>query len=216
MLVVSLAVIPLMAIEGFLRERAVMQDYTTLQRDDVAAKTQAVLALTVGCGELYQWPRLLYPVGERVFGNCRSLSRRNLAKVDLIDADLSSANLGSAYLSSANLSNANLSNANLSNANLSNANLRNANLSNANLSGANLRNAYLSGANLSRVNLSGADLSRVNLRNAYLTRAYLCKSIGINPDEIKQAQKWTEALYSKEFRTELGLPHSSVTGAPCN
>jgi uncharacterized protein YjbI with pentapeptide repeats len=181
-MVASLAVIPLLAVEGFLREEAVKRDYSTLRGVDVARKAQAAMALVAGCQEMKVWSRFLYPVGERVFGNCRSLIGLNLEEVDLSIADLRSADLRGADLRGADLSSAILLGTDLSGAILSSAILRGADLSSANLSSANLRGADLSGAILSSTDLSFADLSGADLSGADLSSAILSRANFLDAD----------------------------------
>ena len=114
--------------------------------------------------------------------------------------DLSGTNLSRANLRGTNLSRANLRGTNLSRANLSRANLSRADLSRANLSWADLRGANLRWADLGWANLYGADLRGANLSWANLTEAK-----NMSPDQIKKAKNWEQAIYSDNFKIQLGL-----------
>lgn len=139
--------------------------------------------------------------------NNANLGGADLSGTHLDGAKLSNANLINADLNSANLINAILSNADLSRAILSNANLSNANLIEAHLDGADLSHAYLKYADFSSANLSGADLSFTNLSGTkFWHKKYNTEAKNIAPAQIKQAKNWKEAIYSPEFRKELGLP----------
>lgn len=177
-LIASFAIVPLIAIEGFLREEAVKRDYAILRGNNVTQKPDVTVALVAGCRELQGWPRFLYPVGERIFGNCRFLIRQNLSKVNFSGADLSGADFEKANLSSADLSSANLSGANLSGANLSGANFYGANLSGANLTFSDLNNADLGNTDLTDANLSIID-GNIDLNNAKLCRTQLPSEINL-------------------------------------
>ena len=149
------------------------------------------------------------------------LKKIQLNAVDLSDADLSGAdlyraNLSNTYLFKTNLKSAilhyaNLKSANLKSANLKSADLTEANLSHAKLNGTKLNGTKLSFANLSGADLSGADLNGVNLYSTDLSGAmFWDKKTGreaenITPYRIKAAKNWEKAIYSPEFRKELGL-----------
>ncbi|MEM1394608.1 MAG: pentapeptide repeat-containing protein [Cyanobacteria bacterium P01_C01_bin.38] len=140
------------------------------------------------------------------------LSNTNLSNVNLSDANLIGANLSNANLSDANLSDANLIGANLRDANLRDARLHYANFIRANLSRTNLSKTRLYDANLSRARLYGANLENANLSGADLNGAiFWDKESGkeaknLTLEQIKQAENWEKAIYSPEFRKELGLP----------
>ncbi|MBW4542029.1 MAG: pentapeptide repeat-containing protein [Myxacorys chilensis ATA2-1-KO14] len=176
--IASFLILPLLVVDSFLREEFVQRNYVTLNSKDISGKPEAVKALTKGCSDFQSLPSWLDPVGERVFGTCRTLQGRNLATINLSYANLSGANLSNTNLSNTNLSNTNLSNAFLDNTNLISADLRDTNLDhadlrNTNLGGANLGRANLDRTNLDRTNLSNADLSNANLRDANLRFADL-------------------------------------------
>ena len=153
-----------------------------------------------------------------------------LKKVNFSQADLSQANLsGETILEEADLSKANLKRANLretfmkkvnfSQADLSQADLsggtkgtvlEKSNLSGANLQETNLENTYLveanmSLANLSKANLQYAKLEKANLQDADISGADFEKTYGLNPDQVKRAKNWEQAIYDEEFRKKLGL-----------
>ncbi|MGB7378282.1 MAG: pentapeptide repeat-containing protein, partial [Rivularia sp. (in: cyanobacteria)] len=163
--------------------------------------------------------------------NNANLSGANLSNTNLTKAKASGADLGSSYLNNTNLIGADLSNADLGNADLSIANLNGADLRGAKLRGAklnntvlsdtdlnnaDLRNTDLSGADLSNTDLSGADLRYAKLRGAKLSGADLNgvkfwdkawgETRNITPKQIKKAKNWDKAIYSPEFRKQLGLP----------
>lgn len=131
--------------------------------------------------------------------NSIPLNGAHLSNTNLYDAYLVDANLSGANLSGANLNNAYLVGANLSRANLSRAYLS-AVLSRANLNDANLNGARLVGANLIDTNFSGANLTGTIFWN----KKY--EAMNITPEQIKKAKNWEKAIYSPEFRKELGLP----------
>ena len=184
-------------VEYNLRERGVKEDYVRLGQEGTYGKKQAAESLVQGCSGFFKVPY----VGERLFGNCRSLHGETLTNAnfraadfraaDFISANLISANLMFADLSSAdfisaNLSGANLISTNLSNANLSDANLVSATLVSADLSTANLSNANLSNADLSAANLIYADLRYANLRDAYFRAADL-RSANLSNTNLRDA-----------------------------
>ncbi|HEY9695856.1 MAG TPA: pentapeptide repeat-containing protein [Trichocoleus sp.] len=176
--VASFLILPLLVVDSFLREEAIQRNYVTLDSEDISGKPEAVKALTKGCGHLQPLPDWFKPMGERIFGACRTLRRKKLAKTylsgaDLSGVDLSDANLSHADLSRADLSRAHLSHADLREANLSHANLSHANLSGVDLSGVDLSDTDLSNLDLREANLSGVDLSDANLSHANLSRADL-------------------------------------------
>jgi uncharacterized protein YjbI with pentapeptide repeats len=199
-------------VEHNIRKEGIKADYGRLDSASQNEERQAVEALVQGCRGKQLFPWMHSHLTDRLFGNCRSLSRAtlenaNLFSTDLRAADFSNANLSNANLSDANLSDANLSNtnlrsidfsdANLSDANLSDANLSDAslintnlsgtNLSNANLSNTDLRNTDMSNANLSNTDLSNTDLSNVNLRSAYLIEVNL-SSTDLNNTDLSHAK----------------------------
>ncbi|MGP1372152.1 MAG: nSTAND1 domain-containing NTPase, partial [Almyronema sp.] len=90
----SLLLVPLIAVESYLRERAVKEDYSRLYSDNPAEVRQAVLALVEGCREMTHWSDWSKRLGEKLFGNCRSLAnQKSLAQAQLQGADLRSADL---------------------------------------------------------------------------------------------------------------------------
>ena len=122
--------------------------------------------------------------------SCSELYRKQLNGVDLSQLDLSESQLLNAEFKNANLQKTNFQNAqlfeaNLEKANLEEANFKNARLDRANLKGANLKNAQLEGAELLCANLSAAQ--------------------NLEPEQVKKAQNWRAAIYSKEVNRKLGL-----------
>ncbi|BDM83436.1 nSTAND1 domain-containing NTPase [Acaryochloris marina] len=176
--------------EYFIRESVVNRDYVRLGEIDVDEKKKAIESLVIGCKKIKEMPWLSNYLAERLFGNCRALTKASLEGADLSNTDLNNADLSNANLSNANLLRANLSNANLSNANLLRADLRSANLSSTNLNRANLNNAYLGNANL-----SSANLNRANLSNAYLEGANL-SSANLSSANLSSANLYSTNLSS--------------------
>jgi uncharacterized protein YjbI with pentapeptide repeats len=169
-------------------------------------------------------------LGEANLDNA-DLSEANLDGADLSEIYLGGAKLIKASLRNANLYKANtrkdlpvkivnFSQAILTKAKLTDARLTSAILSEANLSEANLCHAYLYGANFAKAQLIDTNFSDANLSNANLSEANLDGSIlnntdlfktnligtkGLTPHQIKRAKNWEKAIYSKEFRADLGL-----------
>jgi len=82
-LVASFLILPLLVVDSYLREEVVKRDYATLRSEDTASKPEAVKALIKGCGNLHSLPLWLVPMGERIFGTCRTLANLSLTKMDL-------------------------------------------------------------------------------------------------------------------------------------
>ena len=119
---------------------------------------------------------------------------------DLENAQLEWANGSHSFLVKANLSKSNLShvnfrNAKLQKADISRAILVNANLFNTNLQGAYLREANFKGANFYNANIQEADLKFADLRGAK----------HLEPEQVKKAKNWGQALYDNSFRKKLGI-----------
>jgi BTB/POZ domain-containing protein KCTD9 len=89
-----------------------------------------------------------------------------------------------------NLQEANLEESDFTEASFHGAILKNANFQRANLKGAKFGNANLEGAKLNNANIQGA-----NFWNAK----------GLTIEQVKSAQNWETAEYSKNFREKLGL-----------
>jgi uncharacterized protein YjbI with pentapeptide repeats len=144
---------------------------------------------------------------------CQScdLARAYLVANNLAYAYLLSADLSNASLSFANLDHASLSRSDLSGAILERAILTNAKLLFSNLSGANLTAADLSGANLNSADLNGA-----NLTNANLDRADLSYARNMTIAQVKAAQNWQRATYSRKFRNQLMTSKASMPSIPSN
>jgi uncharacterized protein YjbI with pentapeptide repeats len=144
------------------------RDHRQITRTEFAYQS-VVLSLASGCWAKTQYPYIMPYFRERVFGNCRSLSNLELAKVNLYGMNLRGADLR----------NANLAFSELSNADLSQANLSGAKFENAVLLGTNLSNSFAGGADFSNTGLGGANLNGANLKNANLNRSILgCLKIG--------------------------------------
>ncbi|WP_346289632.1 pentapeptide repeat-containing protein [Sphaerothrix gracilis] len=198
----SFLLVPLIAVESYLRERAVKEDYSRLYSDSPAEVRQAVLTLVEGCNEISHWSNWSKRTGEKLFGNCRTLaSQKSLTKAQLQNADLSSADLRDAVLRDADLSSANLRDAYLSSADLSSADL-----SSANLRDANLRDAYLSSAYLSSADLSSADLRDAVLRFAVLRDADLSSA------NLRDANLSYSILLNTDFRGAKNLTSEQLEG----
>ncbi len=120
--------------------------------------------------------------------------------------DLSFTHLQGAYLKDANLNNANFHGANLWNAILLNAKLQNVQFLRANLECANLWSAQLQDADFNGAILRYASIASANLEGTLLGNADLGHAQGLNPEQIKVARFWQNALYSPEMREALGLP----------
>ena len=108
-------------------------------------------------------------------------------------------------LKSISLRRSNLYKASLHKAKLYWVDLHKADLSEADLSGADLYKANLYRANLGRANLYKANLYKTKLIKADLDGANLVDSKGITVKQIQQAENWDKAIFSKDFRQELGL-----------
>ncbi|MBE9086482.1 pentapeptide repeat-containing protein [Tolypothrix sp. LEGE 11397] len=98
--------------------------------------------------------------------------------------------LSNAILWSVNLQEANLEESDFTEASFRGAMLKNANFQRANLKGAKFGNANLAGAKLNNANIQGA-----NFWNAK----------GLTIEQVKSAQNWETAEYSKNFCEQLGL-----------
>ncbi|MBD2360880.1 pentapeptide repeat-containing protein [Anabaena minutissima FACHB-250] len=98
--------------------------------------------------------------------------------------------LSKAILWGVNLQEANLQESDFTEASFHGAVLKNANFQRANLKGAKFGNANLEGANLNNANIQGA-----NFFNAK----------GLTIEQVKSAQNWETAEYSKNFCVQLGL-----------
>lgn len=115
------------------------------------------------------------------------------------NASLSGVQLPKAVLWGVNLQHANLQGANFSDSGFHGALLQNTNFQDANLQGSRFRHANLEGANL-----KGANIQEANLGEAK----------GLTVEQIKAAKNWEKAIYSPEFRVELGL--NSMRGNTSN
>lgn len=98
--------------------------------------------------------------------------------------------LSKAILWGVNLQSANLEGSDFTEASFHGAVLKNANLQSANLKGAKFGNANLEGAKLNNANIEGANFWNVK---------------GLTVEQVKYAQNWETAEYSKNFCEQLGL-----------
>jgi uncharacterized protein YjbI with pentapeptide repeats len=170
MIISSLIIIPLFilcVVEFYSREQAAKQDFDRLKSANQINKRQAILNLVGGCRELKEWRKELFYIGERVHGNCRSLSNSNLDNINL-----SGVGPDGGYTEGIDLQNVDLSGSALKNATLSGVNLSYSSLYRANLQGANLSRSYLNNSWLNGANFSAADLSSVDLRDSKLSAIF--------------------------------------------
>jgi hypothetical protein len=65
-----------LVVYDFLREEAIRRDYAALQGEDASKKSKAVEALVQGCRHLQPLPDWFKPIGERIFGTCRTLENK--------------------------------------------------------------------------------------------------------------------------------------------
>ncbi len=155
------------AVEYQIREQAVKEDYARLN-DSGYEETKAVQDLVRGCES--KW---LPYLGERLFGNCRSLVRAPLAEADLRYADISYADISYADISYADISYADIIDTNLRYADLRYADLSYADISSADLSYAILHFAILHSTDLHSAILINTDLRYADLSSADLRYAVL-------------------------------------------
>ncbi len=127
------------------------------------------------------------------------LQKANLSSANLKNADLEGVNLLEACLQKADLEGAYIL------GNLQGVDLQEANLKGTNLQGCYLKNANFKSANLKGANLQDANLQGANFQDANLQDTNLQKVKGLNPSEIKSANNWQQAKYSKEFYSQLNL-----------
>lgn len=179
----------LITAEHFIREAKVNKSFENIRAANTKQARESINYLIRGCKERRNhagWFPLY--LDERLFGNCRSLTRVILAgihleKISLNSADLTSTDLRGGNLSGADLYKAYLMSSDLRGINLRASDLRYADLSGADLSGANLTQAKLNGAKLRGIRLYGADLSFADLSHVIalekegLEEALICKTI---------------------------------------
>ena len=133
----------------------------------------------------------------------------NMNNANLQDANLGGANLQSANLQDANLQKALLSEAFLQKAHLERANLQQADIRNANFQGATLKFANFQKTTLDGVKFEGSDLSAANFQGAILLfrTSFLGANLryanfreveGISLHQMRSANHWKKAYYSKE------------------
>ena len=161
-------IIPMLAVIGIvehnLREASIKANRAQLVQSGGKKEKQAIEDLVQGCAEQEKIKWLPSYLSERLFGNCRSLSKVSLKGAKLRYSQLSHAHLHAAHLRDAILFHADLSDADLSDADLSDTNLRDADLNNADLYYADLRHADLYQSDLRDADLRDAVLSHANLR----------------------------------------------------
>jgi uncharacterized protein YjbI with pentapeptide repeats/energy-coupling factor transporter ATP-binding protein EcfA2 len=203
----SAMTIPLLVLgvpaEYFWREESVKRDYDRIERlsDGDKGERAAVLNLAGGCWAVKSYEKVPVYLGERMFGNCRSLQNAKLEKADLTDANLSGANLSDADLNEAKLIMVDLSNASLLSANLIGADLERADLRNSRFWKANLR-----GTSLHTANLHGADFTFANLVKANLSYARLV-NVSFRSADLNGAAFWFADLSGSNFS------HANLIGA---
>ncbi|UBF26689.1 pentapeptide repeat-containing protein [Kovacikia minuta CCNUW1] len=88
---------------------------------------------------------------------------------------------------------------------------RNAYFYDSNLSGANFYGANLQGTNFFKADLSYANLKGCRLDGAILNKANLRTVKGLTVDQVKMAEKWEKAIYSEDFRVQLGLSATALS-----
>jgi uncharacterized protein YjbI with pentapeptide repeats len=170
----------------FMREESVRQDYQIVENSQATRRERlAVLNLAGGCPATINYSWIPTYFRERVFGNCRSLSSKNLGYAKLNGTNLSGANFNGTNLSGANFNDTDLSGAQFIDANLNSTQLNGVNLSSAKLSHSQkfidenpfaesfysirLSGAILVNADLSNISLVDADLRNANLKSANLS-----------------------------------------------
>jgi uncharacterized protein YjbI with pentapeptide repeats len=224
----------LVAIEISVREAEVKRQYERL-----SGRTQrlAMLNLTAGCPHMAEnrWGHhfvgtqvygLERYVLERLYGNCRSLSRKALAPLDLRRVNFALVNLSWADLHETNFNQANLTSAhlkftNLRQATFKRADLRSANLESADLRQANFRRADLSRANLRFANLQGTNFNRTTMTatlfTGSLSNASFRRSILLGSD-LRLAQLNRGQIQGKNapFLCNVALPSSLLRGRAIN
>ena len=166
-----LVTIPL---EIFFRERKNSQDLLAISDSEPEIQKEAVLRLVEGCGELMSYNYFIARMGERLYGNCRTLrNRQTLYNISFLDEELNGVNFSNSNLSNSDFSLTELVDSNLRGTNLLRTNFRSANLTRADLSGANLEKSELRNADLTDANLTAAYLKNADLRNVNLKRTNL-------------------------------------------
>jgi uncharacterized protein YjbI with pentapeptide repeats len=98
--------------------------------------------------------------------------------------------------------------------NLQGANLQAGNFTEAGFHGAILKDANFEGANLQGARFQEAQLEGANFKDADLKGASFWRAKGITVEQIKEAQNWDKAEYSKEFCEKLGLSSKSISALP--
>jgi uncharacterized protein YjbI with pentapeptide repeats len=171
-----LGLIPLIAVEIYLREFTIRGDYVKLNQYSRGNASflefqQSLENLSEGCGRIYDWPEMLFYIGERIHGNCRSLAYINFSGLDLSEIRITNVDcLGCGFrgsiLRDTSFAGVNLQESNLIDADLSSSDFIRASFKDANLLGANLERSDFIGSSFIRANLSQA-----NMKNSAFARA---------------------------------------------
>ncbi len=93
----------------------------------------------------------------------------------------------------------------LSYSNFQKSNLSYAQLYSVNLNASNLEEAKFFKTNLQNALLKNAQLNQAELDSAKLQGANLSETQNLEPEQVKKAQNWRSAIYSKEMSRKLGL-----------
>jgi uncharacterized protein YjbI with pentapeptide repeats len=162
-------------------------DKIQTRRDNIAQKIPKDKISTFdspqsGCYKLFEAKQLNASLIVEQFVKAKfSLSKFDLAGMDLraipaMDATITGAQMKCANLMSADLSSAFLNKTNFVGANLAGVKFDNSNLTGANLTGVDLTGSSLTGADLTEANLTGANLAGIDLQKVKDIK--LCKTIG--------------------------------------
>lgn len=158
-----------------------------------------VHTLTEGCWAIDIYSNIPTYIRERLFGNCRSLSRITLIRSFLVGTNLSSVDLSYAQLLDAGLVSTNLKSALLVKADLRGSRMSYINLIDADLTGANLSGSDLRAARLMGSKLDGADLSNVDFRDGVNLSGASLKNTNLNN------VKFSCAFYKDDYGQERKL-----------
>jgi len=71
--------------------------------------------------------------------------------------------------------------------------------------GADFTNVDLSWTHLESIDLLDINMTGTNLMKATISKTNFSKVQGLTTVQVKKARNWEEAIYSDEFRRELGL-----------
>lgn len=222
--IASFILVPLVTVEGFLREETVKRSYIALQQDNPVGKREAVLALTSGCSVSQKWSRLPHYMMERLFGNCRSLHDLTLMGSDLRGISLNNAALNGSDISGGDLSKSDLSGTSFDETNLSESSLYNSNLSfasfkQANLAYSNLTNALFRNTSFEEANLQYAilrqegtgDRETIDRQVSDVAELLIERGV-ITRDEVESAT-FTNANLAHADLSGLSLPYANFNFA---